>query len=229
MDGAGVRDPDGELVQVRAGMQPRRRRRPPAPTPARLPAPRPARRRRAGRAARSSPGRSTPRGRAAPGSCRCCWPPFAPDVLLARPQRHDEGAPPVEVGGHADQPAGDLADERVGARRGCRGTARRTAADAQRLALARRDVRAVGSGRREDGERHRLDHRHEQRAGGVRQVGRSRPSARAGRGSSAGARARPRRALRRRAAARAPRGRSCPRPALGDERDLLDVEPTPPT
>ena len=52
----------------------------------------------------------------------------ASDVLLARAHRHDEGALAVEVGRHPDEPARDLANERIGARRGGRGTDRRTAA-----------------------------------------------------------------------------------------------------
>ena len=39
--------------------------------------------------------------------------------------------------------------------------------DAERLALAGRDIRAVGTGRREDRQRDRLDDRHEQGPGGM--------------------------------------------------------------
>src|SRR4029450_13761034 len=91
----------------------------------------------------------------------------APDVLLTRTKRHHEGALAVEVGGHADQPSWDLADERV-----VRGEDAevRTAVlrrDPERLALAGGDVGAVGTRRREDGQRQRLADGPERGARGV--------------------------------------------------------------
>ena len=105
---------------------------------------------------------------------------LAPDVLLARAHRHDEGAPALEVGGHPDEPAGDLADERVGRGQDAEVRPAVLGRDAERLALAGGDVGAVLAGRREDGQRDRLDDRHEQRPGGmasrpISAIGSSRP------------------------------------------------------
>ena len=95
----------------------------------------------------------------------------AADVLLARAQGHHERTLAVEVGGHAHEPAGDLADERVGRGQDAQVRAAVLRRDAQRLALPRRDVRAVRAGRGQDGQRDRLDDGHEQRAGGMGQLG----------------------------------------------------------
>ena len=89
----------------------------------------------------------------------------AADVLLARAKRHDEGALAVEVRGHPDEPAGDLADERVGRGEDPEVRPAVLRRDAERLALARGDVGPVGAGRGEHGERDRLDDGHEQRPG----------------------------------------------------------------
>ena len=93
-----------------------------------------------------------------------------PDVLLARAQGHDEGALAVEVRGHADEPPGDLADERIGRGEDAEVRPAVLRRDAERLALAGGDVRPVGAGRREDGERHRLDDRDEEGPGRVGQL-----------------------------------------------------------
>ena len=92
---------------------------------------------------------------------------LAPDVLLARAQRHDERALAVEVGRHPDEPAGDLADERVGRGEDPEVRPAVLGRDPERLALAGGDVGAVRAGRREDGQRDGLDDRDEERAGGV--------------------------------------------------------------
>ena len=105
----------------------------------------------------------------------------APDVLLARLQGHDEGALAVEVRGHADEPAGDLADERVGRGEDPEVRAAVLRRDAERLALPRRDVRAVGARRREHGQadrarrRPRTAPRRRGRAGRSAGIGSSRP------------------------------------------------------
>ena len=83
----------------------------------------------------------------------------AADVLLARAQRHHEGALAADVGRHPDEPAGDLADERVGRGEDAEVRAAVLRRDAERLALAGGDVGAVRAGRREDRERDRLDRR----------------------------------------------------------------------
>ena len=93
----------------------------------------------------------------------------APDVLLARAHGHHERAPAVEVGRHPDQTTGDLADERVGRGQDAEIRAAVLRGDAERLALAGRDVGAVGAGWREDGQADRLDDRDEQGARGVGQ------------------------------------------------------------
>ena len=88
--------------------------------------------------------------------------------------------------------------------------------DAQRLALARGDVGAELARRREHRERDRLHDRHEQRAGGVGERARPRPSARGCRTRWAGRAGRPRPVdRRRRAPARAQPGRSCRRRSVG--------------
>ena len=92
---------------------------------------------------------------------------LAPDVLLPRAERHDERPSPVEVGRDAHQAARDLADERIRAGDDAEVRAAEVERDAQRLALAGGDVRAVLAGRGEDRERHGLDDRHEQRTGRV--------------------------------------------------------------
>ena len=63
-----------------------------------------------------------------------------------------------------DEAAGDLADQRVGRGQDPEVRAAVLRRDAERLALAGRDVGAVRAGRREDGEADRLDDGHEQRA-----------------------------------------------------------------
>ena len=91
----------------------------------------------------------------------------APDVLLAGAHGHHERAPPIEVGRHPDETTGDLADERVGRGQDPEIRAAVLRGDAERLALAGGDVRAVGTGWREDGEADRLDDRDEEGARGV--------------------------------------------------------------
>ena len=93
----------------------------------------------------------------------------APDVLLAGAHGHDERAPAVEVGGHPDQPAGDLPDERVGRGQDPEIRSAVLRRDAQRLPLAGGDIGSVRTGRGQDGEADRLDDRDEERAGGMRQ------------------------------------------------------------
>jgi hypothetical protein len=93
----------------------------------------------------------------------------APDVLLARAHGHHEGALPVEVGRQPDQSAGDLADERVGRGEDPEVRPAVLRRDAERLALARRDVGAIRPGRLQDRQADRLDDRDEERAGRMRQ------------------------------------------------------------
>ena len=95
----------------------------------------------------------------------------APDVLLARAQGHDVRAPAVDVRGAAHEPAGHLAHEVRPSRQEAEVRTAVLERDAQRLALADGDVRAVFTGRGQNGERDRLDDGDEQRAGGVRQTG----------------------------------------------------------
>src|SRR6478672_6842878 len=167
MDGPGVRDADGELVEVRAGMDALRPDRgqggletsgasgalggdvaqPVRPDRREIDA----RRQREQRLVRADVARGL----------------VAPDVLLTRAEGHDEGPLAADVGRHPDEATGDLADEPV--RRGedpevWPAVLRR---DPERLALARRDVRAVGPGRGEDRERDGLDDADEQGARGV--------------------------------------------------------------
>ncbi len=94
---------------------------------------------------------------------------LAADVLLARPQRHHERPSAIEVGRLADQPAGDLSDQRLGRGQDAEVGAAVLRGDAEGLALAGRDVGAVFAGRRQDGQRDRLDDGHEERSGGMRQ------------------------------------------------------------
>ena len=214
MDRRGVGDADDELVEVGAGMQPRRAGR--GKRRLELRRPRGAQRGDVAQAVRAH-GRDVDRRREREQGlvgADVAGGLLAPDVLLARAKGHHERPLPVQVRGHAHQPAGDLADERVGAGEDPEVRAAVLERDAQRLALARGDVRAVLARRREDGERHRLDDADEQRAGGVREAPDLAACPRAGRGSTAGPRRRPRPdGPRRRAAARAPRGRWCRRPA----------------
>ena len=69
-----------------------------------------------------------------------------------------------------DEAPGDLADERVGRGEDAEVRAAVLRRDAERLALAGGDVRAVRAGRREDGQADRLDDRDEQGAGGMGQA-----------------------------------------------------------
>ena len=92
---------------------------------------------------------------------------LTPDVLLASAKRHHERPLPVEVVRQAHEPAGDLPDERIGAREDAEVRPAVLERDAQRLALAGRDIRAVRPWRGQDREGHRLDHAHEERACGV--------------------------------------------------------------
>ncbi len=95
---------------------------------------------------------------------------LAADVLLAGPQGHDEGAPAVDVGRHADQAAGDLPDERLATGEDAQVRTAVRERDPERLPLPAGDVGAVGSGRRQDGQRDRLDDGDEESPGGVGQA-----------------------------------------------------------
>ena len=131
---ARVLDADRELVEVRAGMEPLDTDGGERPPRARRPARRRSRRRRAGRAARSREVDGRGKGEQCLVRADVAGGLVAPDVLLARAKRHDEGPLAVEVGGHADQPARDLAHERIGRRQ-----------DAEvRAAVLRRDARGAG-------------------------------------------------------------------------------------
>ena len=94
---------------------------------------------------------------------------LAADVLLAGAHRHDEGATSFEVLRLADEAPGDLAHERVGAGNDAQVRATVAERDAQWLALASRDVRAVLTRRCQDGQRHGLDHADEQGSRAMRQ------------------------------------------------------------
>ena len=127
-----------------------------------------------------------------------------------------------------DEPAGDLADERVGRGEDAEVRAAVLRRDAERLALAGRDVGAVGAGRREDGQADRLDDGDEQGAGGVRQAAdlghrlEQAEEVRLG-GDDAGDRAV-------RVGQHPLEGREVGRAgglAVGDERDLVELEPAP--
>jgi hypothetical protein len=95
---------------------------------------------------------------------------LAADVLLAGTQGHDERALAVDVRGHADETAGDLADQGLAAGQDAEVRAAVRERDAQRLAFAGRRCRRRTRPARQDGERDRLHDRHEQRAGGVGQA-----------------------------------------------------------
>jgi hypothetical protein len=75
-----------------------------------------------------------------------------PDVLLAGAHGHDEGALPIEVRGHPHEAPGDLADQGVGGGQDAEIRPTVLRGDAQRLALAGRDVRAVLAGGCQDGQ-----------------------------------------------------------------------------
>ena len=95
---------------------------------------------------------------------------LAADVLLARLQGEDVALAALRVAGRAHQPAGHL-PHRCHARRhepDVRPAVRKR--DAQRLALGRHDVGAVVAGRRQHGQRGRLDHRDQLRADGMRRL-----------------------------------------------------------
>ena len=168
MDGPGVRDADGELVEVRAGMDA-------------LGADRGERGLEAGGAGGAlggdvaQPVRPDRREIDARGEgeqrlvrADVAGGLVAPDVLLARAERHHERPLAPDVGRHPDEAAGDLADEPVGRGEDPEVRAAVLRRDPERLALAGRDVRAVGAGRREDRERDGLDDADEQ---GARRVG----------------------------------------------------------
>ena len=124
-----------------------------------------------------------------------------------------------------DEPAGDLADERVGAGQDAEVRPAVLRRDPERLALAGGDVGAVRARRREHRQADRLDDRDEQRAGGMGELadlghrleqaqevrlGRDHPGHRVGRRRPA-----------------ALEGREVGRAggvALGDQRDLVELE-----
>ncbi len=167
MDRAGVRDVDRELVEVGAGMEPahadRGQRR------LELRGTRGTVRRHVAQPVRAD-GREVDRRREGEQGlvgADVAGRLVATDVLLARPERHDEGALAVEVGGHAHEAAGDLADERVGRGQDAQVRAAVLRRDPERLALAGGDVRPVGARRGEDGQRHRLDDCDEEGARGM--------------------------------------------------------------
>ena len=94
----------------------------------------------------------------------------AADVLLPGAQRHHERAAPFDVRGLAHEPPGDLADELRAAGQQAQVGPAELGRDAERLPLARGDVRAVVGGRRQHRQRGRLHHGHEERAGSMRQL-----------------------------------------------------------
>ncbi len=170
MDGPRVGDPDRELVEVRAGVQPLRPDR--GQRGLELGGPAGAQRRHVAQPVRADGGEVDRGGQ---GEERLVGADVAgrlvaPDVLLARAHGHHEGALSVEVGRHPDETPGDLADERVGRGQDPEVRPAVLRRDPERLALAGRDVGAVRAGRLEDGQADRLDDGDEQRAGGVRQA-----------------------------------------------------------
>ena len=125
-----------------------------------------------------------------------------------------------------DESSGDLADERIGRGEDPEIRPAVLRRDAERLALAGGDVGPVGAGRGEDRERDRLDDGHEQRARGVGELADPRhrlqePEEVGVRGDHPGHRP---------VGVREHRlqGGEVRRPgrvALGDERDLVELEP----
>ena len=168
VDGPRVGDADDELVEVRARVDAAARRPPRARPRARWRARRPAPRRRAARGDRGS------RGRCDAASASSAW---LVQMLLAAFSRRmscsrarsviTNARRPSRSVVIADQAARDLAHERVGAGDDAEVRPAVLERDAERLALARGDVRAVLPGRGEHRERHGLDDAHEQRARGV--------------------------------------------------------------
>ena len=225
MDRRGVRDPDRELVEVGAGMEPGHADRRQGGLELRGPG------RPAGRHVAQSVGpdrREVDRRRE--GQERLVRADVAgrlvpPDVLLARAHGHDERPPPLDVGRHADEPAGDLADERVGAGEDAQVRTAVLERDPERLALPRRDVGAVGSRRLEHGQPDRLDDRDEQGAGGVGEAADLGHRLEQARGRSGWAATTPATGWSVSASSRSRAARSVV-PALravGQERDLVDV------
>ena len=92
---------------------------------------------------------------------------LATDVLLARPERHDERPAAIDVSGHAHQTAWDLPDQCLAAGQDPKVRAAVCGRDAERLPFRGGDVGAVGARCGEDGERYRLYYSHGQRAGGM--------------------------------------------------------------
>ncbi len=89
------------------------------------------------------------------------------DVLLAGTQGHDKGSAPVDVRGHANKTAGDLAHKGLATGQDAEIRPAVGERDAQRLAFAGCDVRPVLARRGKDGERDGLNDRNEERTRGV--------------------------------------------------------------
>ena len=185
--------------------------------------------RRAARAGRSSRGRSTRRARAAPGSCRCCWPP----CRAGCPARARASSSRTRAGrrGRWSCPTSRPGIWRTSASVEAR-------MPEVRPAVLRRDARAAGPRRPRCRRRTRRAGRGRPAMTGSMTATNSAPAAWASRADLGhrleqaeevrlrGDDARDRPVRRRRASARARRGRSCRRPvAVGDERDLVELEP----
>ena len=93
---------------------------------------------------------------------------LAADVLFAGLQREAVGGPAVGVHRHPDQPAGQLALERVTDRDVTRVRPAEEQRHAEPLAGAHRDIRAHLAGRREQGQREQVGGHRGHRAAGVR-------------------------------------------------------------
>ena len=152
MDGRRVGHADDELVEVRPGMEPRRADR----GQGRLELGRPGRAERRDvaqpvRPDRREVDRSRP-ARAAPGWCRCCWPPCRAGCP-ARARASSSRRPAGRRGRSSSRRAGRGSGGRARrSRRGSRGTGRRTAARCRaagpRRRRCRRRRRRAGRGRR---------------------------------------------------------------------------------
>jgi hypothetical protein len=170
MNGACVREADGELVEVRTGVDPpdadlRERAfeslRPGGPE-----------RRDVAQAVGSDRREIDARGECQQRLVRAdvARGLVASDVLLPRAKRHDERPLAADVRRHAHQAAGDLPNQLVRRGEDAQVGPAVLGRDPERLTFARRDVRAVRAGWREHRERDGLDDADEQRAGGVREA-----------------------------------------------------------
>ena len=120
-------------------------------------------------AARAAPRAATSRGQRAQGLVRAdvAGGLLTADVLLAGTQGHDKGSAPVDVRGHANKTAGDLAHKGLATGQDAEIRPAVGERDAQRLAFAGCDVRPVLARRGKDGERDGLNDRNEERTRGV--------------------------------------------------------------